>query len=426
MTQSIMLVKVSANANNNKFYEVTLDDSGLVTKRWGRVGTDGTSASEHSGESGFNRIVRSKKSRGYKEVNTVSHTSPKGVQNKELSNIAQKALLSDPSSDNPKVLDLVNRIVQSNQHQIMESSGGMIKVDDDGVLKTPLGIIDQSNIEEARKILVDLKDASVTQKSYVSKLEEYLTLVPQKVAARGGWHEDFLKDNRYGQQMDFLEQLEKSYEWYQKTLKAAEDKPTKENDSDYSDLFRYKLSPMEDDKVLRKIKKYFQDSSNSRHSSSGFTLANVYQLQNEVDFENFSQAKSNLGNVKELWHGTNVANVLSILSKGLFVPPTSGSSIRVTGRMFGNGVYFSNQSTKSLNYSTGFWGGGRSAKSYMFLADVVLGKEFHPTSYGPQTAARKSHDSIFVNPRTAGVLNNEVIVWNTHQIMLKYLCEFSN
>ena len=38
------------------------------------------------------------------------------------------------------------------------------------------------------------------------------------------------------------------------------------------------------------------------------------------------------------------------------VPPANAS--HCTGRMFGNGVYFSDQSTKALNYAYGYWGGG--------------------------------------------------------------------
>ncbi|WP_430326539.1 hypothetical protein, partial [Salmonella enterica] len=58
-----------------------------------------------------------------------------------------------------------------------------------------------------------------------------------------------------------------------------------------------------------------------------------------------------VGNIKELWHGTRVGNVLSIMKGGFVIPPSNAS--HVTGRMFGNGVYFSDQSTKSLNYAYG-------------------------------------------------------------------------
>lgn len=426
MEKSVMLVKVSANENNNKFYEVVLSANGSVTKRWGRVGTEGTTSVEHTGETGFNRVVQGKKRRGYKEVNTVSHTSSTHtVESRKLGSIARQALLADTSVNDTKIQNLIERLIDNNRHQIMETSGGMIQVDDDGVMKTPLGIIDQSNIVEARKILTRLKEASPASKTFISSLEDYLSLVPQKVAARRGWHESFLEGPKFAQQLDFLEQLEKSYEWYQQTLKSSAQETDKDSETAHENLFRYKLSQLDDTKKFDQIQDLYRRTLNRRHSASTFKLKYVYQLQNEVDLTNFTERKDKLGNVQELWHGTNVANVLSILSKGLFIPPRTGSTIQTVGRMFGDGIYFSNQSTKSLNYSTGFWGGGRQSMGYMFLADVVLGKEYHPSQYGPQTAIRKSHNSIFVEPNTAGVRNNEVIVWDTNQIMLRYLCEFT-
>lgn len=419
----VKLVKVSAGNNNNKFYNVTLEGD-TVTTHWGRVGTDGTKRTEHTGKVGFDRIVRSKKSRGYKEVATVESGT---TEARQLGSQAKRALLADPNISNPQIAALVERLVANNKHQITTSSGGMIKVDDDGVIKTPLGIITQSSVQQAREVLNELaKFTDTSSAKYTQKLEEYLTLVPQKVAARRGWHETFLADEKYAQQADFLDQLEKSYDWYQQTLETEKSAKEKTDDEDVSGLFRYRLSTLEDTKVFDQIDQMFRGSSNQQHrQASGYKLKYVYQLENKVDQDAFEESAERLKNVQRLWHGTNVANVLSIMSKGLYVP-SHGGGVQITGRMFGNGVYFSNQSTKSLNYSIGWWSGRASAQQgYMFLADVVLGKEYHPRSSGSHANVHKTHDSIYVAPGTAGVMNNEVIVWNTNQIMLKYLCEFS-
>lgn len=114
-----------------------------------------------------------------------------------------------------------------------------------------------------------------------------------------------------------------------------------------------------------------------------------------------------------------------------------------TGRMFGDGVYFSDQSTKSLNYSIGRAPGMMSTvqtdSTFMFVADVALGWEFRPHAEGftyfTNEALQKAHagrgrkgrpfTSINVKGGTCGVMNNEIIVWNTDQINLKYLVEFS-
>jgi poly [ADP-ribose] polymerase len=92
--------------------------------------------------------------------------------------------------------------------------------------------------------------------------------------------------------------------------------------------------------------------------------------------------------------------------------------------MFGNGVYFSDQSTKSLNYSFGWWDGRREENCFMFLCDVAMGREFVPV--GPNARLPvPGFDSTFAKAGKSGVLNNEMIVYKTCQIAPRYLVEFS-
>ena len=154
----------------------------------------------------------------------------------------------------------------------------------------------------------------------------------------------------------------------------------------------------------------------------------------------WDKRKVELRHTRELWHGTSAGNVLSILRTGLICPPASASAYNTTGRMFGDGIYFSDQSTKSLNYAIGSAPGqrGRSAiggNPMMFLADVVMGRECRSdaTTYGSALVTRsrtgtdskgRNFDSIFVLGGHCGVRNNEMIVWRTEQIKLTHLCEF--
>ena len=74
------------------------------------------------------------------------------------------------------------------------------------------------------------------------------------------------------------------------------------------------------------------------------------------------QAHDGIENRKLLWHGTKLANMISILSHGLLVEPPS-KAVR-TGRMHGDGVYFADVCDKSRSYSLG---------DYILLCDVQLG-----------------------------------------------------
>jgi poly [ADP-ribose] polymerase len=139
---------------------------------------------------------------------------------------------------------------------------------------------------------------------------------------------------------------------------------------------------------------------------------------------NFEAAAQRLGNVRhDLWHGTKASNLLSILKHGLIIPPANAA--HCTGRMFGNGIYTSLQSTKALNYATDFWNrsGQPNQRTFMFLCEVALGKTYKPRIFSNQYPA-KNTDSTWVEPGRARVLNHECIVYDTSQINLKYLAEF--
>jgi poly [ADP-ribose] polymerase len=77
-----------------------------------------------------------------------------------------------------------------------------------------------------------------------------------------------------------------------------------------------------------------------------------------------------------------------------------------------------------LNYATNYWtGGGNSSKTFMFLADVAMGKYFTPK--GPRSdLPLAGYDSTYAIGGQSGVMNNEMIVYKLEQCNLKYLCEF--
>ena len=74
-----------------------------------------------------------------------------------------------------------------------------------------------------------------------------------------------------------------------------------------------------------------------------------------------------------LWHGTGVANLLSILTTGLQVNPTFAPK---TGRSFGDGLYFADMYEKSRSYTQ-----SSGDTEYLLLCEVDLGKSLVVTNY---------------------------------------------
>lgn len=451
-----MLIMVSAGNNNNKFYHVTLSDTGTVTKRYGRVGVEGVVRTESTGRPGFDKAVREKTKKGYKATNIVSESSA-SVKNDNLSDIAKKVLIGEGGT-NSVLEELVDTLVRLNNHDILETSGGLIKVNSEGLMTTPLGLINQNSINAARSILTTLEHTPVSQPQFVPKLEEYLSLIPQKVGSKRGWYETFFNDeNTFASQQEFLKQLSESLALREERKKAAAEAEAASGSTEdelakkYENLFKLRVSLLEDEKEFARINKLFEAGKSVHHRASvNHKLKRVFVLQDDDALEAYEEAKKRLGNVKTLWHGTRANNVLSILRRKLFVPPISGSGIQIQGRMFSDGVYLApifagpleeygkrgkpapipGGSTKSLNYSVGgVWDRApRDSRCFMFLTESVLGKEFSPDSrygYNDNRIQRSGkYDSIHAYAKRTGLMNDEVVIWNTEQISMRYLCEF--
>ena len=90
----------------------------------------------------------------------------------------------------------------------------------------------------------------------------------------------------------------------------------------------------------------------------------IFKVQRQSDREKH-QTRTGGGEEdarKLLWHGTSLANMISILSRGLMLDPPYTAAR--TGRSFGDGVYFADVCDKSRGYSS---------PDYILLCDVQLG-----------------------------------------------------
>lgn len=453
ITDEAMLIMVSAQQNNNKFYHVTLTSDGTVTKRWGRVGTDGTQSTERTGLGGFQRIISAKQKKGYVKTDVITLAENDGQQEK-LSKIAHTALVNKESKPDAVITELVDTLVKLNNHDILETSGGMIKINNSGLITTPLGLISQNSISCAKTLLNKLEQTPTNTDMFSGMLEDYLRLIPQKVGARRGWEKEFFKEeNSFVKQQDFLKQLSDSLSLQadRKKVQVEENDNTDDDESKYEKLFRFHISLCEDSKEFKRIEEMFEKGKSSYHPGSHLKLKKIYSLEDQNGNDAYNEALNRLGTEYEVWHGTRAHNLLSILRKNLYCPPLRGSTIQIQGRAFGSGVYLSpaavpasssrflkgkttivpGGSSKSLNYSLGgVWDNGpRDNRCFMLLGKAVMGRIFNPQgSWGSfsDDAVQKSgkYDSIHAKPGQTGLKNDEIIIWNTNQISLNYICEF--
>ena len=419
-----MLVMTNAGENNNKFWEATLYDNHEVVCRWGRTGvTNQSKTFPGMGKGGMEVKIREKTGKGYREIAVVGKASSAPlVANSHVHTVAANEI----AGNNPTLQALVKRLAEANKHQILAASGGKMTLDlSTGIIETPVGVVTMDNIDAARLLLGKfdkyVKKQDYDNPKFMASVDEYLMYVPQKVDSKRGWHRILFNDvNAIVRQSNLLDQLESSVDMAGKQIQAA----TATAAGKAPPTFAVKLNVLEDKKVIAEILKFYEAGINARHQSRHLKPIKFYEIEIGAMNEGFQKDGAKMSNIQRLWHGTRVHNVLSIFKSGLIIPK-SNSSIQITGRMFGDGLYFSDQATKSLNYSHGYWdGGAKDNNCFMFLADVAMGNAHIPK--GPSSAFPvKGSDSTFAKADHSGVMNNEMIVYRTSQANLRYLVEFA-
>lgn len=465
-------IAVDPVANNNKYWNYTVLDDGTVRYNWGRVGgSDATKTFPltistlsfpfdmkviydesqlknlkkrvNSSERDFLSKVYEKTHKkapepSYTEITIVGGEAEPGriqvarpVVNGKISNEEIKKLaVKEIAGACPITAGLVKRLAEANRHELVAATGGIanggMDIDlETGIVRTAMGVVTLEAVKKARLILDQMipfvKMGNTDDATYTTNLGLYLRLVPQATPRTRGWHRDWLVISK---QTSLLDQIETSIEIAEQRMNDAINAANKAAGKPVAapSVFECKLTLCNDTKVWDRVKTLYYGSRNMSHASSSLKPVKIYEVHIPHMAAAFEADGKKVGNVKLLWHGTRMFNVLSILKRG-FVLPTELSSAQTTGAMFGNGVYFSEQSTKSLNYATGWWAGTRDRNSaFMFLCNVAMGKEYVPTS--ACNGKRPGYDSCHAIAHRSGVMNDEQIVYRTSQTNIQYLVEF--
>ena len=413
------------DTNNNKVWQYTIYDDDTALTEWGRVGknlqsktTTTTKALKKWSEKTNPNNAPDKRYTEVKAIDTGGSVSVGSVTNTGLKDIVKKQI----KFKSPIVQKLVDFLIKVNAHQIMKQSGGKIIYDASSAqFKTPLGVIDPEQVAEARDLLVEIsdfvRDNNFNNRQFDRILNSYLRLIPHDVGMSKISAERIFPDTQtVVAENDLLDGLESSFVNVttipQKTIKKKA----------APKIFDVSMEIVEDKKIISDIKHLYQSTRKSMHQTNNLSVQTVYKIEIKNMKQAFDKYGFKLSDIRQLWHGTKASNLLSIMKQGLIIPPTGSG--HVTGRMYGNGVYFSSISTKALNYATNFWGGGGNAdRTFMFLSDVAMGKYYiAKTAWSNYPVS--GYNSTWAKGGVAGVKNDEMIVYRLDQCNLVYLVEF--
>jgi poly [ADP-ribose] polymerase len=331
----------------------------------------------------------------------------------------------DTSSYDPKISKLLDQLVKENVHNI--TSHTSIKYTAGGYA-TEIGPVTPGHVDRARVPLTELNklmgskgavDASDRQVQQLNS--QYFSLIPKPFSRKIAETDMILDAKTLEAEFDVLDQLATAV-----SMGSAMAGST----SARMNALGTDIEFLNDEAEVRRIKKYIRESKAQNHQGTDvwrFDVKNIYKIKIPAERARYEGSLKKFGNVQEVFHGSANSNILSILKGGLIIPPVTAGF--VCGRLYGNGVYGANNSSKSLNYSIGFWNGKRSSSgnAFLFLADFAMGKQhdvYDTTPGGPP----RGYDSIWAHKKrpgsfSGGLWNDELIVYTLPQCTLKYLVE---
>jgi poly [ADP-ribose] polymerase len=377
---------------------------------------------------------------------------------------------------------LVRYLVAQNVHEIKEATGGAMSYSStDGLFRTPLGVVTEPAIVAARALLDRIAPlvaaGNFADVQWRALLNGYLNAVPRNVGSRRPTPQSIFPDVAALQRdHQLLDSLAGSLQVLAaRRAQAAADEAAaaataaggsaaapaggqprprlfdvalrlvgegEREDPRAPSMANVLSAPapaaLASGEIFRAVSALHLATARPGHASHGLRLRRLYHL----DIRSMSRAHAErgaaVGNIFRLWHGTRVGNLLSILRGGLQVPPAS--SPHVTGRMFGDGIYGSDCSTKALNYALGAAPGqrtstlrsafargddGKGDSYFAFLADYAMGTPFEPSGFsGASGLPKPGFSSTWAKARKTGLANDEMIVYDAAQVRPLFLAEF--
>lgn len=460
--------------NSNKFYNLEIiqtdKDEYYLYTNYGRVG--GTIAKEYricqnqaQAESESNKIIKSKVKKGYVEVKLVKADvgSEIGKSKIETSKIAIADLekVTGIKIIEPKEESTLHIEVQNLVKTWFGVTAEFVELNLD-TKKCPLGQLSVEQITKGKDILEEARKIVHSKKPDVDELNKLTNYYYSNIPHNFGYtriNADVLRldgDDKLNKAFDILDILNDA--------KSIQNVMTKKSniDSQYATLnanlewidpqsetwkwldamlhgtkasnhhFLGKLKTHKIFKVNRKNEEenFFKVSEKIAKECGKYSPSSVYaKLVNErPDVPKELQSLYKAANICPGWHGTRRANMIGITTKGLLIRP---SGVTHAGSMYGDGIYWATNSTKSINYCDvkgSYWAQGSNKTAYLFLGDVAYGNQkIANGSYFYNKKNISPNHSVFAKAGSA-VYNDELITYAPtgpeQQHFLRYIIEF--
>ncbi|ATZ80272.1 putative poly ADP-ribosyl transferase [Bodo saltans virus] len=473
---SCTLNQTDIDANKNKFYIMQMlqvKDTYVIYIRYGRIGEKGTIlTSEYSSkESAVEFFVKQFKSKTSNSFGAqfVKKNGKYFLAEMEKPVIDKSTLSKADGSSVEKNLDddMDDRVkyfieLISNEKMLSDT---LVKLNVDPK-KMPLGKISNEQLNKAEELLKKIKlimlkhkieDKNTSEITYVVPKEElgeikqysceYYTLVPYSCGRK---KPPILEDMEIvDDNVTLIEELKNVHVTY--TIIKNTTSLNKLTNV-YSQL-NSTISPLDkSSQMYTELLKYVANSHGSTHHFK-LQVMDIYQVNKLSDdiYENYTK---NMNNKMLLFHGSPIANWCSIIKNGLLLDP-SKLGVKITGKMFGYGIYWANSITKSFQYCISSFSHNSAVSSgkvaVLAIGEVALGdpldlyhadfnmsydklSKIKKQSTWAKGASAPESDTVIDNviipngklkkrsiDKSYSLLYDEFIIYNANQYKIKYL-----
>lgn len=398
--RTVKLIMVTAE-NNNKYYEMRENEDDTFDVFYGRVGGFRNKATHPMTQ--WNQKLREKKAKGYTDQTHLFAESSPVTDASTIANPTVRSLMS-------RLLELANLSIFQNYVVTAQQ-------------------VTKKQVESAQQLLDDLAallTVGMDTNAYNTKLLELFKVIPRRMAHVG----EHLADE-IPQSADDLQPLQDRLADEQATLDVMRGQvelapvPAVPNQAPPTllDSMNLTIEPETDNHVLKLIKKMM--GADATKFDAAFS---VRHAATDAAFNEYVRKQPNRKTLA-LWHGSRSENWLSILKNGLVLRPANAV---ITGKMFGYGIYFADQFSKSLNYTSlngSVWANGRQQEGYLAIYEVHVGEQLELTRHEPThmqldaNALKRldtRYDSVFAR-QGVSLQKNEFIVYNQAQCTVRYI-----
>ena len=411
--KKVYLTCIHPESNNYKAYILRPTDSGIYAD-YGSIDdvAKGNYRTVKTPYESYLYWIRyyEKLSKGYKDRSAILlDTTP-------VRKSSKKAVAVNSTNDKVSATEEVSAVNKADNAMLYKLLTGYAKKVVNEVLATPQNVTERQ-VAVCRKLWNKLGTYK-TVSAFNKCLAELISLSPRK---RNPLQDD-VKDFFAYSERDFADIIN-----FEENLILAMEGSIGKANVDYNEknLFRNTEIFLANEKQKDEVMKILGTSDLKNKVKR---IWRVKPLEQEKKFAKYCK-ENGIKTIKKFWHGSRNENWASIVQNGLLLNPNAV----ITGKMFGQGIYFAPSPAKSFGYTSyngSYWANGKANCGFMGIYATAYGTPYMTHSYGdhngPATTKANKCNCLHATPANTGLRNDEVVFYNESAVVMNYLVEFGD